>query len=151
MKSGLPEHAMTITAVEKRKPSGTVAWRWLAGGLAVGFGIATLVEGGHVLFGGPAAQAEAGNVVPFVLLFNFGAGFAYILGGMATVTRRAWAAWVARGVAVATVVVFAAFGVHVLQGGTYELRTVVAMSLRSAFWVAQALLVPALLRGGRTT
>jgi len=142
---------MTTIAVENFNPKGTVVWRWLAGALAVAFGIATLVEGGHVLFGGPSAQAEAGNVVSFVLLFNFGAGFAYVLGGVATVTRRAWAVWVARVVAVTTVVVFAAFGVHVLQEGAFELRTVVAMSLRSAFWVAQALVLPALLRSGRTS
>ena len=32
--------------------------------------------------------------------------------------------------------------VHVLTGGAHEPRTVVAMTLRSAFWVAQALLLP---------
>ncbi len=142
---------MTITAIENLNPKGTAAWRWLAGALAVAFGIATLVEGGHVLFGGPAARAAAGSVVPFVLLFNFGAAFAYVLAGVATVTRRAWAVWVARVVAVTSVVVFAAFGVHVLRGGAFELRTVVAMSLRSAFWVAQALVLPALIRSGRTS
>jgi len=139
---------MMTTAVENPKPDRTAVWRWIAGGLAIAFGIATLVEGGHVIFGGPDAQAEAGNVVPFVLLFNFGAGFVYVLAGVATVARRAWAVWVARVVAVTTVLVFAAFGVHVLQGGAYEARTVVAMSIRSAFWVAQALMLPALLRSG---
>ncbi len=125
---------MTTTASESLDPKRTSAWRWLAGVLAVAFGVATLFEGGHVLFGGPAAQAEAGKVVPFVLLFNFGAGFAYVLGGLATIMRRAWAVWVARVVAVATVVVFAAFGIYVLRGGAYELRTLVAMTTSSAPW-----------------
>lgn len=142
---------MTTTAVERRTPGGSiVAWRWLTGGLAVAFGVATLVEGGHVLFGSAASQAEAGNVVPFILLFNFGAAFAYVLCGMATVAGRPWAVWVARALAVTTLVMFAAFGVHVLQGSAYEIRTVAAMSVRSAFWVAQGLILPALLRGGRT-
>ena len=109
------------------------------------FGTATLIEGGHVLFGGPAARAEAGNVVDFVLTFNFGAGFAYVLTGGATLARRPWAVWIARALAVATLLVFAAFGAHVLQGGAYERRTVIAMTLRSTFWVVQALVLPRLL------
>lgn len=137
---------MTSTAAQNLKSKRRVAWRWVAGGLAVAFGVATLVEGGHVLFGGPAARAEAGDVVLFVLLFNFCAGFAYVLGGMATLARHAGAVWVARVLAVTTLVVFAAFGVTVLQGGAYELRTAIAMSFRSAFWVAQALVLPSLLR-----
>ncbi len=44
--------------------------------IAVGFGLLTIKEGGAILFGGEAAQASAGNFVPFVLWFNFLAGFA---------------------------------------------------------------------------
>jgi hypothetical protein len=33
---------------------------------------------------------------------------------------------------------FAAFGAHVLSGGAYELRTVIAMTLRTLVWVAIA-------------
>lgn len=131
------------------EPSGGPgAWRWVAGGLAVLFGLATVAEGGHVLFGGPAARAEAGDVVPFVLAFNFGAGFLYAGAGAATLARRAWAVWLARALAAATALVFLAFGVHVLQGGAYEARTVVAMTIRTLFWVAQALALPSLLRRG---
>lgn len=65
--------------------------RWALGATAVLFGVATLVEGGHVLFGGPAARQEAGNVVSFVLLFNFGAGFAYVLAGLAALLGGSWA------------------------------------------------------------
>ena len=39
----------------------------------------------------------------------------------------------------ATVLVFAAFGVHVWSGGAYELRTVGAMSLRSIVWISIAI------------
>lgn len=108
-----------------RSPS---AWRWVAGGLAVAFGLATLAEGGQVLFGGPAARAEAGRVVPFVLAFNFGAAFFYFATGAATLARQSWAVWLARALAGATALVFLAFGVHVLQGGAFETRTGVAMT-----------------------
>jgi hypothetical protein len=45
---------------------------------------------------------------------------------------------VALAIAVATVAVFAAFGWHVVSGGGFEMRTVGAMSLRTAFWAAMA-------------
>ncbi len=127
------------------KPRPRDSWRWLAGGLAVAFGIATLVEGGQVLFGGPEARVEAGDVVPFVLLFNFSAGFGYVTAGVGTLLRRGWARWLAAALALATVLVFGAFGVHVLSGGAFEPRTVVAMTLRSAFWIVQALALRRLL------
>lgn len=130
-------------------PSSRRLGPWLAGGLAIAFGLATLVEGGRVLFGGPAARAAAGHVVPFVLRFNFGAGFFYVLGGVAMLLRRPSGLVVARALAVSTLLVFAALGVHVLTGGAYERRTVLAMLFRSALWVALALGLPRLLDEGR--
>lgn len=126
-------------------PSRASAGRWLLGLLAIGFGAATVLEGGHVLFGGAAARAEAGQVVPFVLLFNFSAGFVYVVTGLAALLDRRWAVWLARALAVATLGVFAAFGVHVLLGGTFERRTMLAMPLRSAFWLVQAVALPRVL------
>lgn len=139
----------TAIGVSSGRSAGWIAGRLVVGALAVVFGLATLVEGGHVLFGGPEARAEAGDVVPFVLMFNFGAAFAYIVTGLATLAARPWAVWLARALAAATVLVFAAFGVHVLVGGAFEARTAVAMSIRSLFWVAQAVTLPALLRQRR--
>jgi hypothetical protein len=136
---------MTTVSLEE-KPGPSRLGRWLAGGLALVFGVATLNEGGHVLFGGAAAREEAGQVVDFVLRFNFGAGFLYLAAGAATLLGWRWATVVARVLAVATLAVFAAFGVHVLTGGAFEPRTVVAMTVRSAFWVAQALVLPGLWR-----
>ena len=134
----------TITRPGLRRASG----RWLLGGLAVVFGIATLLEGGHVLLGGPAARAEAGDVVPFVLIFNVGAGFAYVGGGLATLLGHGWTIRVAQALAVSTLLVFAALGIHALSGGAHETRTLIAMTLRSGFWAAQALLLPRLLDRG---
>lgn len=125
----------------------TSAVRWGLGLSAVLFGMATLVEGGHVLFGGPAARAEAGNIVPFVLAFNFAAGFVYVIAGLGIMTRRRWVLGVARSLAVSTLLVFAMLGVHIVAGGAFEARTVMAMTLRSAFWVAQALALARILDG----
>lgn len=113
---------------------------WLRGAALIGalFGLMTLREGGAVLFVDGAARVAAGDYVPFVLWFNFLAGFAYVVAGIGLWIRRPWAARVALGIAVATLLVFAAFGWHVVTGGAFEMRTVVAMTVRSSIWFAIA-------------
>ena len=106
--------------------------------LAVAFGLLTLKEGGTILFGDAVARTAAGNYVPFVLWFNFLAGFTYVAAGIGLWLRQRWAAYLAIGIVVATAIVFAAFGFHVFLGGAFEARTVVAMSLRTLIWVAIA-------------
>jgi hypothetical protein len=46
-------------------------WAIVAALVAVAFGIFTVFVGGRTLFGGPVERAAAGNIVPFVLWFNF--------------------------------------------------------------------------------
>ncbi len=111
---------------------------WAISLVAVGFGLKTIKEGGMILFGGEAAHTAAGNYVPFVLWFNFVAGFAYVVAGVGLWLQQRWAVWLAVAIAAATVLTFAAFGVHVYSGGAYEQRTVIAMSLRSLVWVTIA-------------
>lgn len=106
--------------------------------VAIGFGLLTIREGGAILFGDAAARAAAGNYVPFVLWFNFLAGFAYVVAGAGLWTMRRWAVWLATAIAVTTALVFAAFGVHIHYGGAFEPRTVIAMILRTGIWVAIA-------------
>ena len=106
--------------------------------VAVVFGAATIRAGGSVLFG-DGAQA-AGNVIGFVLWFNFLAGFAYVVAGVGLWMRRRWSAQLALAIAAATVLVFGAFGIHVAAGGAFEARTAWAMTLRSAVWILIALL-----------
>lgn len=110
-------------------------WAWLAGGIAVAFGIATILSGGRVLFGGEAARASAGAYVSFVLWFNFAAGFAYVVAGAGLLLWRPWAARLSLAIAAATVAVAIAFAIHVLGGGAFEMRTVGAMALRGAVWI----------------
>jgi len=106
--------------------------------VAAVFGVATIRAGGSVLFG-DGAQA-AGNVVGFVLWFNFLAGFAYVVAGAGLWMRRHWSAQLALAIAAATVLVFGAFGIHVAAGGAFETRTAWAMTLRSVVWILIALL-----------
>jgi len=110
----------------------------IAAGVAVVFGVLTIVSGGRVLFGGVAAQAAAGDTVPFVLWFNSLSGFVYVLAGVGIAMGRRGAAWLAILLAVAIAVVFALFGLHVFQGGEFEMRTVGAMTLRLVVWVTIA-------------
>lgn len=113
-------------------------WIRSASIVAVLFGLLTIREGGAVLFWSEAARRAAGQYVPFVVWFNFLAGFAYVVAGVGLWLRRRWAAGLALGVAMATLAAFVAFGVHIAGGGAYEQRTVVAMSLRSVVWVGIA-------------
>ena len=108
----------------------------IAGAAAIAFGLLTLISGGSALFG----AVDMGAVVPFVLWFNFLAGFAYVVAAIGLWRRQRWAAWLAAGIAMATALTFAAFGVHVLAGGAYELRTALAMALRTTVWLVIAVL-----------
>lgn len=110
--------------------------RWLAGLalFAVFFGTLTVISGGSVLFSAAGRQA-AGNVVGFVLWFNFLAGFTYIAAGVGLWRLQRWAVGLSAAIATATLIVFAAFGVQVATGAAFEFRTVAAMILRAGVWV----------------
>lgn len=112
----------------------------LAAGVAILFGILSILSGGRALFGSEEARAAVGDAVPFVLWFNFAAGFAYVAAGVGLVLGRRWALWLSLAIFAATALVFAAFGLHVAQGGSYETRTVGAMSLRTGLWALIAAL-----------
>lgn len=107
---------------------------WAISLVAIGFGLLTIKEGGTILFGDEAERATAGNYVPFVLWFNFLAGFAYVAAGAGLWLRQRWAVWLAIAIAAATVCAFAALGAYVDSGAAYEKRTVIAMSLRTLVW-----------------
>ncbi len=114
--------------------------RWVAPAAiaAIAFGVVTVVVGGKTLFGTPADRAAAGNIVPFVLWFNFIAGFAYMAAGVGMLTWRAWAAALSALIAIATSGVFIALGAYIALGGPFEARTVAAMTVRSIVWIGLA-------------
>ena len=93
---------------------------WAISLVAVIFGLLTIKEGGAVLFGDEAARAAAGNYVPFVLWFNFVAGFAYVVAGAGLWLQQNWAVWLAVAIAAATALTFAAFSVHVTSVRTFN-------------------------------
>lgn len=113
-------------------------WRhplWFGGMalFAILFGLLTISSGGAVLFDNAARQA-AGNYVDFIVWFNFLAGFAYVTAGIGLWRWQHWAIWLSLSIAAATLLAFIAFGLYVQGGGSYELRTVVAMSGRALAW-----------------
>lgn len=109
--------------------------------IAMVFGTATVISGGSVLFGADAIRETAGRFVPFVVWFNFIAGFAYIAAGIAIWLAHRWALSLSVAIAVATFIAAAGFGVWILLGNPYEMRTVGALALRFGVWVAIALAV----------
>jgi hypothetical protein len=115
-------------------------WAIVLGLVAIAFGFTTIVVGGKTLFGGIEARSAAGNIVPFVLWFNFVAGFAYVIAGIGLLLWKRWAALLSAAIAVATIVVLIALGIHIFAGLAFEMRTVGAMILRSAVWLVIAVL-----------
>ncbi len=113
-------------------------WVWVSVIIAVVFGVMTIKSGGSVLFINGEARLAAGNYVDFVLWFNFFAGFFYIATGLGLWLKKSWAPTLAIAIATLTILVFAAFGIHVFNAGEYEQRTVIAMSIRSLVWTAIA-------------
>ncbi len=113
-------------------------WSRIPSLVAGAFGLMTIKEGGGVLFWDAAARSAAGAYVPFVLWFNFLAGFAYVGAGVGLWERARWSVWLSFGILTCTAAVFAALGLHILSGGAYENRTVIAMTLRTSVWLALA-------------
>lgn len=105
-----------------------------AGSAAIAFGLVTMISGGMALFG----AADMGAVVPFVLWFNFLAGFAYVAGGILLWRGHRLMLPVAMTIFLATAAVFVLFGWRIISGDAYEMRTIAAMTLRTAFWAGMA-------------
>lgn len=102
--------------------------------IALLFGLVTLKAGGSVLFFDGPARVAAGDYLPLVLWFNFIAGFFYIAAAAGLWLQRRWSAYLSLLICAATLAIFLLFGLHVLTGGSFEARTVGAMTLRSTFW-----------------
>lgn len=102
------------------------------------FGVVTLITGWRVLFGGMAEQLALSDVALRVVWFNFIVGFAYLIAGFGLFRRAPWAAKLAAGIVGVTVLAAAAFAVHKLSAGSYELLTVWALALRAGVWLVIA-------------
>ena len=125
----------TVSEGPKNRPR----WAWVLGWFVGLFGVISVFSGGAVLFVGGPVSVHAGNAVPFVVWFNFLAGFAYLAAAVGLLRWRPWITPLATAIAGMTIFVFAAFGIHTLSGEAFEARTVGAMAFRSALWVGLAL------------
>ncbi len=128
-----------VETEKRRTGSGRPRWAVVAALIAIVFGLLTVFSGGRALFGGAEARAVVGDAVPFVLWFNFLAGFAYVLAGYGLYRWQRWAALLSLVIALSTIIIFGLFGLHVMAGGAFEMRTVAAMSLRSLIWLIIAI------------
>ncbi len=119
------------------------AWVNFIAAIALIFGAMTLFSGGSVLFIDGQARADAGNYVPFILWFNFITGFFYMAAGMGILCWQKWGLTLSRIILVATLIAFIGLAGHITTGGNFEMRTVIAMALRSFVWLAIALVTGA--------
>lgn len=98
------------------------------------FGIMTLFSAGSVLFGPERARDLAGDIVPFVVWFNFAAGFFYIIAAIGMWLTLDWAPRLSLIIALATGFAALAFVLYINSGKAFEMRTVGALILRTGFW-----------------
>lgn len=149
-----PTDAQTASALADVKDAGATArnagpsvgfagkappkWARPAAIAAAAFGMATLFAGGATLFGPQDGTGEAGMIVPFVLWFNFLAGFAYLAAAHALFQWKSWTLPAALAIAAATTLVALLFVGHALSGGAFSWRTPGALLLRASFWGALA-------------
>jgi hypothetical protein len=108
---------------------------WVFSLLALVFGLMTIKSGGAVIFFDGEARQAAGHYVPFIVWFNFIAGFIYIIAAIFLWLQNRIATSLSLFITITTLIVFSLFGLHIIDGGEYEMRTIIAMSLRSAIWV----------------
>ncbi|MCF6234410.1 MAG: hypothetical protein L3J36_15105 [Rhodobacteraceae bacterium] len=116
-------------------------WQKVIGVVAVLFGLLTLFKSGGILFDMGGAKVAAGAYVPFVVQFNFVAGFFYILAGVGIWLGRRWACPLSGLIAASTLLVAAAFAFHVSQGGGFEVKTAGALAVRAGFWAVVAIVL----------
>jgi len=102
------------------------------------FGLMTIVSGGSVIFGGEGIKKLAGDYIPFVVWFNFIAGFAYFVAGAGLWKNRSWSAPLSLAISLLTGIVFLVFLGYVASGTPFEMRTMIALLFRGGLWGAIA-------------
>lgn len=93
------------------------------------------------MFFDSTAKAEVGNYVAFVLWFNFFAGFFYIFASIGVFINAKWTRRFFVIIAGSSAIILAALLVHILAGGLYETRTLIAMTIRVTIWIVASFLL----------
>lgn len=109
--------------------------------VAIIFGALTIMSAYKVIFIDGAARIAAGNTVDFVLWFNFLAGFIYIITGVGILLKQSWSITASALIAMSTSFIFILLGLHIVNDGLFEYRTVYAMILRTTVWSTIAVLL----------
>jgi hypothetical protein len=100
---------------------------------AILFGVATIISGGQNLFNQEVIQQQ-GHVVPVVLWYNFIAGIFYILAAFGVIKQKRIALRLTSLISSLNIVVFFYLIIHILDNGSFETKTLIAMSFRTTFW-----------------
>lgn len=61
---------------------------------------------------------------------------AYVIAGIGLWALKRWAFWLALAIVIGAFVVFGALGIYIFLGVAWEMRTVIAMTLRTLIWTA---------------
>lgn len=113
-------------------------WAFAASLFAGAFGLATVAGGGGVLFSDGDWRRMMGDIVGFVVWFNFVMGFVYLAGAVGLALWRSWVVGLAWAIALSTGVVALGFMGHIWMGGAFEWRTAGALAFRMLFWFGVA-------------
>lgn len=104
------------------------------GYFAIIFGIISSMASSLVLFT-EEGKSVAGQIVYFVLWANFLLSLLYILTGVMILRRMKLSIPFSFFIAATSLVILLGLISHILRGNAYEIRTLMAMSLRTFFWI----------------
>lgn len=122
--------------IQKNKP----IWIIALSAITIIFGIITIFAGGNALFT-ESGKLAAGKIVSLILWYNFIAGFFYIAAGIAIFRQKSMAIRIAMLLANSSIAIYFALLMHIFEGNVYEMRTLIAMTLRTFYWIAIATIV----------
>ena len=100
---------------------------------AMFFGIVTIFSGWQNLFNEDVIKHQ-GKIIPLVLWYNFIAGIFYIIAAFGVIKQKRMALRLTSFISSLNLVVFLYLIVHISNNGSFETKTLVAMSFRTTFW-----------------
>ncbi|MCB1156353.1 MAG: hypothetical protein H7A25_08860 [Leptospiraceae bacterium] len=105
------------------------------------FGILTISSGGLILFSEEKYRLAAGKYIPEILWFNFLSGFLYLYVSSLILQKNKNTVYSIKFLLFLIFMAVLYLGIHIISGGEYEKRTLIAMFFRFAFWSGMFFLV----------